>query len=106
MVISPLVVVAARTMSPLQLRSAGAVVGAAGLVGVIALAGAAALTWRPGYGDMTGGAFGRRFVFLWATQTELPVAQCILTGIALWLASVARRATARPIPTTRHTEAP
>jgi hypothetical protein len=87
MVISPLVVVAARTMNPRRLRRLGAVVGTVGLVGLLAFACEVVLTWRSGYGDMTAGTVGRRFVYLLATRTEVPVVQCVLAGVALLIAS-------------------
>lgn len=87
MVIGPLVVIAARPVGRRRLRPLGALVGAAGLVGLLAFAGESALTWRPGYGEMTAGAVGRRFVYLLATRTEVPVAPCALAGVALLVAS-------------------
>jgi hypothetical protein len=54
-----------------------------GFVGLMALMAWAVVTWRTGYGDMTAAMFGRRFIYLLAILTDLPIVQCGLAGAVL-----------------------
>ena len=91
MVLAPLVAWTILNLDRQRLKCVGAIACTVGLVGLLALLGWAIATGQDWYGELTAWLVGFRLFFLIATSTQLPVVQCVLVGLVLWVSSRMKR---------------
>jgi hypothetical protein len=89
-----LIVWAERKWSTLCLRFIGHSLSAVGLMALGIVAGNELLTWYPAVNTIEQKYLPQRIVYVLGTNTDLPVIQAILSGIALSLIARRRKATA------------
>jgi hypothetical protein len=82
---------AVRKWSPLRLRVAAFVLRAVGLLALALLIGRELLTWYPAVLPAQQKFIGQRILYVLGTNTDLPVVQVLLAGIALWIAARRRK---------------
>jgi len=87
----PVGVWAVRKWPPLRQRVIGHALSAVGLVALAFLTGRELLTWYPAVLPTQQKYIGPRILYVLGTNTDLPVVQVILAGIALWIAARRKR---------------
>jgi hypothetical protein len=86
----------ARTSPALRLRLAGDVLSTAGLAALVIVIGRDLLSWLPAVGPAHQKYIAQRILYVLGTNTDLPVVQVIVAGVALqWTARRRKRAAAR-----------
>ena len=80
-----------RKWPPRRLALAAYAVTALGLTGLVLLVGHELVTWYPAVTPAQQKYIAHRILYALVTNTDLPVVQVILAGIALWLAARRRK---------------
>src|SRR6516225_5151807 len=92
----PFVIWALRGWPPLRLRVIGHALWATGLLGLATFIGCELWSWSPSVSPERQKYIAHRILYVLGTNTDLPVIQVCLAGIALWFAAWRRKRGVRP----------